>query len=425
MRNINIKKVISMVLVVALAAAVFTGCDGSDEVASAEPGNIAFVFSIANNNTVVDTGIEELSSLPAVPGTAYSFILADGTPSEIYSDTVPDLTEKGYTDVMMARVEASIRAGLEEQIASAAPDSGGVDLGAAITLGVRTLKANAEEGRENILVLYASGISDTGVINNVESPVYSMDVDASVEAVANALNLDLSDLNLHVVLYTIGDVGGEQDALSSDEQTKLRQFYESLFYRMGAEVVTIKEDLPLAESYSFDQPVSCMATEGTVSSLVVNAQDVNGSETTSLLANGGVLSFDETTISFQSGTATLSDRDAALESLAYVVDYLEGSPDSALLIVGTTACWGGEAYCLDLSETRAQAVCSLLEEDGIDGSRLTAVGVGYGYSDFYTYDQTEDGNLDEAIAPLNRSVKIVLLDSEIARDIMQAEWKVK
>ena len=55
---------------------------------------------------------------------------------------------------------------------------------------------------------------------------------------------------------------------------------------------------------------------------------------------------------------------------------------------------------------------------GIDKSRVQAVGVGYSFDDFYTYDQTPDGELDDDIAPVNRSVKLVDLDSDTAARIL-------
>ena len=77
---------------------------------------------------------------------------------------------------------------------------------------------------------------------------------------------------------------------------------------------------------------------------------------------------------------------------------------------------------MNLSNDRASAVCQLLINDfGIDKSRVQAAGVGYSFDDFYTYDQTPDGELDEAIAPSNRSVKLINLDSDTASRILSIE----
>ncbi len=131
-----------------------------------------------------------------------------------------------------------------------------------------------------------------------------------------------------------------------------------------------------------------------------------------------VISFDETSVSFRPGTAELAVPAAARKSLEYVIGFLSSHPDFELLICGTTACWGGEPYCRDLSERRAEAVCNLLIENGIAGDRLSITGVGFSFRDFYTYDQTESGELDESIAPLNRTVKIMDLHSDTAGKVL-------
>ena len=86
------------------------------------------------------------------------------------------------------------------------------------------------------------------------------------------------------------------------------------------------------------------------------------------------------------------------------------------------ACWGGEEYCRKLSADRAGAVSDLLTEKlDVDMERLKITGVGYSFLDFYTYDQTPDGKLDEQIAPVNRTVKLLDLSSDTAKSILAME----
>lgn len=60
-----------------------------------------------------------------------------------------------------------------------------------------------------------------------------------------------------------------------------------------------------------------------------------------------------------------------------------------------------------LSGRRNGVIYDLLMENGNVGNRLSVVGVGYSFSDFYAYDQTESCEQDESIASLNRTVKIM------------------
>ena len=52
---------------------------------------------------------------------------------------------------------------------------------------------------------------------------------------------------------------------------------------------------------------------------------------------------------------------------------------------------------------------------------MKITGVGYSFLDFYTYDQTPDGKLDEQIAPVNRTVKLLDLSSDTAKSILAME----
>lgn len=63
----------------------------------------------------------------------------------------------------------------------------------------------------------------------------------------------------------------------------------------------------------------------------------------------------------------------------------------------------------------------LTEKLDVDMERLKITGVGYSFLDFYTYDQTPDGKLDEQIAPVNRTVKLLDLSSDTAKSILAME----
>ena len=55
----------------------------------------------------------------------------------------------------------------------------------------------------------------------------------------------------------------------------------------------------------------------------------------------------------------------------------------------------------------------MLIKDGIEEKRIHVIGLGY-TSEFYISDKKEDGTLDEAVAPLNRTVKLIDMKSDIA-----------
>lgn len=149
-------KLFHWILALAMVAALLcTGCSSSQQT---EPVNIAFLVGIADKESMLNEGIDELQQLPAMPGTSYAFISIEGVPVSIGTPgVIADLTQRGYTSEMMKRVEAGIRADLMTELRSYRPVTEGIDLASAIQLGVRQLHAQADGQRKNILTLYCSG----------------------------------------------------------------------------------------------------------------------------------------------------------------------------------------------------------------------------------------------------------------------------
>lgn len=414
------KKTICMFLALITLCCACSGCTASE---ANQPYNVACVLGIANNNPLVNPGaIKELASLSQFPGSTYSCILADGNPWEICAGMIPDFSERGYSQTMIERVEQSIQADIAAKITAAAPLAPDVDIAAATTLAVRAIHANQAEGRENLLIYYLSGISSTGLINMVETPLSELDADFSVERLASAFNIDMSGID--VIFYCCGDVAGEQPKLSELEVRTLKSFYDSLFYALGAESVTFMENIPQSGSYSFDQPVSIMPSENAASLLwgkIVDSEDVSSEEEAEeIFAGGGLISFDEASISFRPDSIELVDPDAAMDSLSLVISYMTSHPDFELLICGSTASAGNEEACRSFSEQRAASVRDLLVSGGMDAARIQVLGCGYSNAVLHIPDKNADGSLNEN-ASLNRSVKLVGLNSQMAVQILETQ----
>ncbi|MDO4324662.1 MAG: OmpA family protein [bacterium] len=421
------KRMMKKLLVLGIVSAVCVGCGNrkKESVSFSQPYNISFVLAIANNNPVLDTGIEELAQLPETGGTTYSCILADSTPSVICDGTIPDFSDRGYSPDMLERIQASVVADIIGQLENAAPDSDEVDIAAATSLAVRKIRSAQVEGRENFLVYYGSAISTSGLIDMTSVPLCDLDVETSAAELAKAMNVDMT--GIRVVLYCCSDVAGEQDPLSENEKKIEEEFYTSWLKNMGAEEVIFMENVPPQGAYSFPYQVSVMKTEGTQSALmpkVVAFEEIEGTDVDEVLeevfAEGEkILSFDDKSVAFLPDSTELAEPDAAMESLSYVISYMEEHPEFILMICGTTTSVGEQESCIAFSEKRAQAIRSLLIENaGIDESRMITLGCGWS-SCLYVNDRGEDGSLNEN-APRNRSVKLVNYDSRIASEIIQS-----
>lgn len=410
------KKIIKNIAIATLVLVMVFSLSGCGEGQTAEPVNIAFVVGIADDETKFNDSIEELSMLPNLPGTNYAFISAEGKPATIGEiSTIPDLSDRGYTDTMMERVRAGIKADLTERLASYKPSSTEIDIATATELAVRTLKANAVEGRRNILVYYSSGKSTTGLISMLETPVYKLDIEASVATVAEQMNVDMSGID-EIIWYCCGDFGGvNQPKLSSNEKSQLKAFYEQLFTALGAKSVTFKDNLPSDESYSFpDTPVSSIAVEGAASQLkelVVLKPDVfEGADATVLKAP---IVIPEDQVRYKPDSAEFLDPDAAAAAIQPVADYLAQYPELNILLYGTCAGDTDSEYTLWLGKARAESVKEALVAAGINASRITAVTVKVADDPYY---QLGLGTGSEAC--VNRKTVMVDMSTELALHIL-------
>jgi outer membrane protein OmpA-like peptidoglycan-associated protein len=94
----------------------------------------------------------------------------------------------------------------------------------------------------------------------------------------------------------------------------------------------------------------------------------------------------------------------AQSNLAQVADALSKSdPDSKIIVAGYTDSQGGQAYNMDLSQHRAEAVRSFLVSHGVAADRITAQG--FGPSQPVADNASPEGRAD------NRRVEIVVQPS--------------
>lgn len=411
-------------LLFVLSAILLTGCSENDSepaLALDQPYNVAFVLAKANNQPMFDGNqVEELSNLSKVAGTTYSLVEADGTPSVCMSGVIPDFSEQGYSSEMISRANQQVYSGILSKLSAIAPDSNQIDLAAAISTGVRSLRSTEEDGRENILVLYTSGISTSGLINMVDVPASDLDVDRSADEISQTLGLDMS--GIRVIFYSLGNVSGDQPALSENERRILEDFYTKLFENMNADDISFI-DCPTAEgSYNYPETVSVMTTEDVNSGLkpttVGFEKDANGtSNIEEVFGTGDILSLE---ILFKGDSTEFTNQSAASETLSYVADYMKKNTDFQLTILGTTAHAGNPDECKSFSKKRASKIKELLCSDfDISEDRIQVFGCGYS-SSLYIPDTNADGSLIEESAALNRTVKLADSNSIRTQNIINS-----
>jgi outer membrane protein OmpA-like peptidoglycan-associated protein len=86
----------------------------------------------------------------------------------------------------------------------------------------------------------------------------------------------------------------------------------------------------------------------------------------------------ETQVRFVANEAVFIDEEAAKKALSPVAEIILAHPDHPILLAGTTAQWGSQDSCVDLSDRRAGAVKDLLVNSfGVPESQLVTTGLGY------------------------------------------------
>lgn len=403
-------------LMAALAALILlNGCTASDhEHPADEEYHCAVCMGSHLNAPVVNLALVEDEIYRACrSGGSVTLVVIDGQPFPVHID-IP-APEPGLSEAKYEQIAAQYAAQIMETASKLCARTEEVDTLQAVQLAARALEsADSETGKPlaRELILIDSCLSTQGAISFVGSDIARLDPQQITEqlrqmdAVPNLTGLD-------VYVYSLGDVAGDQAPLSQQERNNLRAIWDAILTNGGANV-HMRADLPLAMAY--DETLLPSVSEVQVQSEAVDLTEAE--KAGQVLEDGGKLSFGEDIISFEPGSGVLMNAEKAAEQLAPTAEYLRSS-DEVVLICGTTACWGGEDYCLDLSWKRGEAIRTVLMELGVDGSRLEVIPLGFGYDPFYTDDQNPDGTLNGDIAPLNRNVHLVLSSSELGRDILK------
>lgn len=402
-------------LTAALAALILlTGCDAAGhDFPDNEEYHCAICMGSHVNAPVVNLALVEDEIYRAcISGGAVTLVVVDGQPFPIHID-IPT-PEPGLSEAKYEQIASQYAAQIMETASKLCAKTEEVDTLQAVQLAARALEsARSESGKPltRELILIDSCLSTQGVLSFVGSDIARLDSQQITDQLRQMDAIPALEA-VDVYVYSLGDVANDQAPLSQLERNNLRGIWESILSESGANV-HMRNDLPLTMSY--DVTMLPDVSEVEVQSETVDLTEAE--KVGQILEDGDKLSFSDEVIRFEPGSGVLTDAGQAAKQLAPVAEYLRSSGEE-VLICGTTACWGGEDYCMKLSQERGEAIRWVLTELGVEAECMTVVPLGYGYADFYTDDQNPDGSLNGDIAPLNRNVHLVLRSSELGQAIL-------
>lgn len=364
------KKCIPILL---LLAAILTGCGGN---APSELPEVPEAVCFAVANTACSQGLNLSSPLvreyaeKAVAGYGFvSVVSIDGAPEILMADSF-DIPEK-YKQASRDKLEkdalantAALLDGLQGILANDAE----ADYLAGLQLAARSLSGLDSYGEKTILMV-GTGLSTAGTLDFRNNLLL-----AEPEAVLDQLEAlgEIPELGgITVIWQQMGDTAAPQEPLTQHQKERLREIWRGIVERGGG-TFRCSDMIPVPQSTGDFPPVTpvelperepiCFQPE------IVEAGEPDLFREPILLT--------EKQVTFVGDRAEYLHPEEAAQVIAPIADFLTRNPEVQILLVGTTAGDQTNAYTLELSLARADAVRSTLAGMGIAEDRIRTLGMG-------------------------------------------------
>lgn len=278
----------------------------------------------------------------------------------------------------------------------------------AIHLAARGLRST--QTQRKVLIILDNGLGTVGVMNFVTGNLLQQDAQACAEAVVSQL-LSSGEIGgeeltgVDVIWSGLGDVAGEQMKLTPGERETLKAVWKAILQEMGAQTVTLAEDLPTGVYEEGLPEVSLVETGKSQNVFLESEAFMNGNEPMVL---------DDTIVSFVPDSAEVLNAEEAKEILKPLAEYLCENLNKKILLAGTTATVGNQKDCEMFSKKRAYTIAGILEEMGVLRGQMQVMGLGFEH-EYHVNDLDEKGRLLEVEAQKNRSVMIINSESDMAQ----------
>ena len=278
----------------------------------------------------------------------------------------------------------------------------------AIHLAARALRST--QTQRKVLLVLDNGLGTAGVMNFVTGNLLQQDAQACAEAVISQL-LSSGEIGgeeltgVDVIWSGLGDVAGEQMKLTPGERETLKAVWKAILQEMGAQTVTLAEDLPTGVYEEGLPEVSLVETGKSQNVFLESEAFMNGNEPMVL---------DDTIVSFVPDSAEVLNAEEAKEILKPLAEYLCENLNKKILLAGTTATVGNQKDCEMFSKKRAYTIAGILEEMGVLREQMQVMGLGFEH-EYHVNDLDEKGRLLEVEAQKNRSVMIINSESDMAQ----------
>lgn len=396
------KKLISALLVIAIAFGILgslSGCTSSD---NETPVNLSIVMGTHENFPKLSFNTETVYD--AIYETCYTYgsfsaVSVEGTPTVHCSYDIKE-PEKNIDTAKRKQIAKQNTEAIIAECSRSVAVTPEVDTLGAVSISAKALNSAPETETKKMLV-YDSFLSTTSYLNNLTQNFFEADVETTVNKLKEKQAIpDFSRVDVTVV--GIGQVCGEQAKLPAEYKARLQELWKAIF------------EAGNAKSIYFDPiPVKIVLNETElpfVSTVPMPAEELEG-------IGSGYYTFNEDTIKFTPDSCAFVNEAAAISALSAVAEELFSNPSVNITIAGTVASVGNGTG-IPLSNSRADAVKRILvSEYGVDEGRITTVGLGKTECFLREDDLNSDGSLNEEAAAKNRAIHIYDSNSETAKNI--------
>ena len=411
-----------------LAGALALGCAGCSSEADGATSVALVVSPVANQEQADYTLVQDELERASTSGGWVDVVVADGDPKTAL--------EGGVQSAAAASTNAQQRAAQAQAVAQAfIAQAEGAQASAPQTDPLEALSVAASSlaqapGTHEALV-FSSLLSTTGVLDLAAHPDWvsaptgygasTAEMHAQLVEQLSALLPDLSGIDV-VRVYGAGNTAGEQARPNATQLKDLQDLWEQVLHACGVSQVEFVTTPRSGIEASSSQAVSMV--ELPEMSVDFTPQASEEPETSSATEEAPaeeqpaqaepqpvlqVVELTQASVAFVPDSASLADEQAAGAAIAQAVQVLAAHPEATATVYGCCASApGGDPQAL--SQARAQAVADMICASGIDGSRLTAQGLGTGSNEYVTHvpDTDETGALVEPLAEQNRRVVVVI-----------------
>ena len=411
---------ITLLTVVAALSLGMTGCGiGGDKSAStAEECKPAVAYMVARtaNAKLVS------SSAPLIQDTmincadnyGYSYIVrVDGEPELVSAEDL-DIDEQ-YKNASKERLkrDALNRAtnflNMMDEVTAVHPE---VDYLEGLRCAAAALHSLDDSYTSRSIICCGTGMGTQGYMdfqNNLLS--------AEPEVIVEMLNERDALPNLEgITVYWIGmgQVSAPQEKLTPKQSKNLENIWKAVVEASGGEFVP-NEYINVTTDVNTTEELPTVSTVEVPSEIPISFETevLKETEVTESVFEEPV-SLGESQVEFVGDQSVYLHPDDAVEIIRPIAEYLIENESVPLLLIGSTSGDVTNESTMQLAKDRAEAVKKTLTELGVDGSRITAIGMG---SDdpWHVYGAGYDG----PVASGNRKVVLIDARTELAMELMK------